>query len=251
MLACGYEGVGRLANIDTIYQTIIETVWRSTALSGKKILITSGGTMEPIDDVRFISNRSSGKMGAALADECYKRGAEVILLRAKNAVSPRYTFRQELFTTTHELEKLLRKYIPTVDICYHVAAVSDFTVANKKQGKISSSSSVTLQLDPQKKLLHEIKRINPRISLIGFKAESEPDDKKLVQSAKQKLEESHADIIVANDVSGTKPTGFEVDSNEVYIVTKKKTVIHIPLASKRVIASRIVDEVTTYLSMSQ
>ena len=120
----------------------------STSLRGKRILVTAGGTIEPIDSVRYISNWSSGKMGAALADACARRGASVILLKSKKAVTPQMPMTIFEFETATELESLLHQVIKQCDICFHAAAVSDFTVAFT-HGKRTSSRPLYLNLIPR------------------------------------------------------------------------------------------------------
>jgi phosphopantothenoylcysteine decarboxylase/phosphopantothenate--cysteine ligase len=239
MLACGYEGEGRLENILNIKQEIITRLNSTQSLAGKKIIITAGGTIEKIDDVRYIANRASGKMGAAIAEECFMHGAEMLLLRAKNSVKPRYLIKEELFTTADELYELVKKYAPDYDYFYHTAAVSDFTV-EKHSGKLSSDQSITLSLKPQIKILDQIKKLNSKIKLIAFKAESNLAEKELIETALKRMKESNSDAIVANDV-GKSDRGFEADNNEVYIILRNGDVKHVPLASKKEVAKSIVD----------
>jgi len=248
MLACGYEGVGRLAEINDIKSEILQQLQITQSLKGKKILITAGGTVEKIDAVRFIANRSSGKMGIALAEACYERGAEVLLLRAKNStILPRYHFKEEFFETSEDLLVLLKRYAKEYDILFHNAAISDFTVKNKIAGKLSSDKAVDLTLEPQTKIINVIKKINPTIRLIAFKAEFESDKSKLQQSALKKLQDTHADAIIANDIS-KNDRGFESDNNEVIIVLADGKTELIELNTKRKIAEEIVDYIIKTLN---
>lgn len=240
MLACGYEGVGRLAEITVIEKIIKEQLSITASLKGKKFIVTAGGTLEKIDDVRFIANRSSGKMGIALLEALYERGADVLLLRAKNSVMPRYHVKEELFETTQDLFSLIKKYGKEYQYMYHNAAVSDFTVKNAITGKLSSKNSNTLILDPQIKILEEIKKINPDIKLIAFKAEFEPDPDKLKLAAENKLRESHADAVIANDIS-RPDRGFEADTNEVLLVLRSGQTKQLSFAPKKEIARQIID----------
>lgn len=242
MLACGYEGKGRLVDIAIIKDEILKQLHRTNSLRSKKIIVTAGGTIEKIDDVRFIANRSSGKMGVAIAEECYLRGSDVLLLRSKNSVSPRYLVKEKLFSTTDDLFTLVKQYIKEYDYIYHVAAVSDFTLLEPFTGKIKSGKALTLRLKPQVKILGYIKKLNPRINLIAFKAEHNSDEKELVQIAKKKLQDSNADAIVANDIS-RNDRGFEADTNEVFIVQKNGQYIKFALNSKKEIAKHIIEEV--------
>jgi phosphopantothenoylcysteine decarboxylase/phosphopantothenate--cysteine ligase len=239
MLACGYEGKGKLEEIDIISYEIKKQLNRNNSLRGKKILITSGGTTEKIDDVRFITNRSSGKTGAAIAEECYLRGAEILLLRSINSVKPGYKITEKKFNSTDDLHELIKNNIKNFDIIFHAAAVSDFKTDQPINGKISSDNSLNLKLVPQIKIIDEIKKINPSIKLIAFKAEYNLSKQNLIKAAEEKLQDCNADAIIANDIS-KKTSGFEADSNEVTIVLKNKTVKNIPLASKREIAKEII-----------
>lgn len=238
-LACGYEGKGRLPDILEIKKEIMKFLTYSRSLQGKKIIVTAGGTREPIDDIRSITNKSSGKMGAALADECFLRGADVLLLRSKYAVEPRYAIRQQTFETSADLFELIKNTIRQHDCIFHTAAVSDFSVQNKKKGKIPSNTAIRLSLIPSQKIIHEIKQWNPSIKLIAFKAEYGLQEQELLKKARIKMESSRADCMVANDVSKINQ-GFGSDTNEVFMLLKNKT-IKIPLNTKQRIASSLID----------
>ncbi|HSW88467.1 MAG TPA: bifunctional phosphopantothenoylcysteine decarboxylase/phosphopantothenate--cysteine ligase CoaBC [Candidatus Saccharimonadales bacterium] len=243
MLACGYEGVGRLEDVAIIKDTILTELTNSQVLKGKKIIVTAGGTTEKIDSVRSITNRSSGKMGIAIAEACYRRGAEVLLLRAKNAVKPRYHIAEKTFDTTADLLKLVQEHTKDYDYFYHTAAVSDFTVIEQIEGKISSDKAITVSLKPQIKIVDQIKKLNKNIKLIAFKAEYDLSKRELIQKAKEKLIKTNADAIIANDIS--KPDqGFESDMNEVTIVLINGKSKEISYAPKREIANEIVDYVS-------
>lgn len=239
MLACGYTGRGKLENIEVIAGEINKQLNRTNSLKCKKIIVTTGGTFEKIDDIRYITNRSSGKMGVAIAEECYLRGADVLLFRSGSSVKPRYQIPEEQFTTTEDLYDLVKKHIKTTDIIFHVAAVSDFKADKPTSGKISSDESVNLTLVPQIKISDQIKKINPDCKLIAFKAEYGLGEKELIKAAEKKIQDSCADAIIANDVS-RKDSGFDADFNEVYIVLKNKGVKKVPFSSKRQIAKEVV-----------
>lgn len=246
MLACGYEGVGRLENVGIINKEIIKLLKRSDSMKGllaqarKKIIVTAGGTIEKIDEVRFITNRSSGKMGVALAEECYLRGADVLLLRAKTSVYPRYLIKEKIFETVEELLYLIKVNIKNTNLFFQVAAVSDFKVDKQINGKLSSDRPVGLKLVPQIKIIDQIKKLSPKTKLIAFKAEYGLTEKKLINEAAKKLKDSNADFVIANDIS-REDRGFESDNNEVYIISKNKKVKKIPLTSKREIAKKIIE----------
>src|SRR3989344_59367 len=238
-LACGYVGKGRLEDIDVIKQEILNRLNQIALLKGKRIIITAGGTTEPIDNVRFITNKSSGKMGIALAEQCFLKGASVTLLRAKSAVKPRFLMKEELFETTRDLYTLVKKHAPKADIIFHVAAVSDFTVANQLHGKISSKQTLNLTLSPTIKISNEIKKMNPNTLLVLFKAEYGLDEVELLDSAKVKLQDANADIVVANDVS-KENQGFGSDFNQASLLTKTGKYKKFALQSKKTLAEEVI-----------
>lgn len=248
MLACGYTGKGRLENVEVIKDEILRQLKRSQSLKGKKIIITAGGTKEKIDDIRYITNRSSGKMGVAIAEECYLRGGSVLLLRANSSVKPRFAIPEETFDTADDLMLLIKKNIFHSDIVFHVAAVSDFKIQSNIKGKISSEKNFQINLKPRKKIIDQIKKLNSKTYLVAFKAEFGRNENDLINVLHKKLLKSQADLIIANDVSKAD-RGFAVDTNEVFIVFKNGAHVKIPLATKREIASRIVEFVNTQLSI--
>lgn len=243
MLACGYEGKGRLEDVQVIKQAIIEQLSRTDSLKGKRVIVTAGGTSEKIDDVRYITNKSSGKMGAAIAEECYLRGAEVVLLRAKSSVTPRFRMTEKIFETADELFDLIKEELTDADFIFHTAAVSDFQLAERVDGKISSETSVDLHLTPRIKISDQLKKLNPKIRLIVFKAEHGLSDEGLLTEARAKLKQSDADAVVANDISKSD-RGFQADTNEVIVLRKDGEHKKFPLASKREIARNIVDYIS-------
>ena len=237
-LACGYEGMGRLEDIKIVYQEILKQLQRTDSLKGRKILVTAGGTKEKIDDVRYIANRSSGKMGVAIAEECYLRGGEVLLLRAKNSVIPRYPIRQLEFESSGDLSDLIDKNLKSAYIIFHAAAVADFST-RPVTGKILSSTPLSLKLEENPKILDRIKKINQKIFVVGFKAVYSSYKTEIINEAKKILRTSNSNLIVANDVSQSD-RGFEAETNEVYLVTKNHE-IKLTLDSKRNIAVKLVD----------
>lgn len=238
-LACGYTGKGRLPDLKLIEEEIEAALKKTTLLKGKRVLVTSGGTIEPIDDVRSITNSSSGLMGVAVANAAYRAGANVTYLGSISAELPRYQMTVETFKTARDLEILIAKYLPETDIMFHVAAVADFIV-KKNEGKLTSNNQHTLVLHPQPKILDTIKKLQSAVQLIAFKAESGLSEEELVLKAKKRLEESSADAIVANDIS-TPDRGFQSKTNEVVVVVKGKKPLKIPLASKTVIAEKLLE----------
>ncbi len=246
-LACGYEGKGRLADIRHIFEEITTQLKMTTALKGKTVIVTAGATIDPIDAVRVVSNRSSGKMGVAIAEACYLKGANVILLRSSSAVHPRYQIVQKTFETPAELESLVQGYAKNADILFHAAAVGDFAIKTHP-GKLSSKKPHILHLTPRSKILDTIKHLNHSLYVVGFKAEFESRHKNLALIAKTKLETSGVDMIVANDIS-RQDRGFAVDSNEVIVVSGNSEEI-IPLSSKKTLALEIVNRVIQKASVA-
>lgn len=239
-LACGYEGKGRLADIEKVATVVEKLGVKRKVLQGKRIVVTSGATREPIDDIRFITNKSSGKMGLALAQEAFLLGAQVTLLRAAHSASAHFPIREEIFETGADLEKLLQKHISDCDIVFHTAAVGDFTIPKKSNGKLSSDSLHELRLIPQQKIMSTIKKNNLKVMLIGFKAQWGGSKKDMIAVGKKKLIESNADAIVVNDVS-KKTTGFAVDTNEVIVVRKDGSSKEIPFGTKEKVAQGIIN----------
>jgi len=239
-LACGYKGVGRLAKLDKIIERIGILIKQRSDLKGEKILVTSGATFEEIDPVRVITNKSSGKMGNAIAEQAFLRGAEVILLRGHNSVEPNYNIKEEKFTTVKDLFNKIKKYLKTADIIIHAAAVSDFELESRSKKKIKSNKELHLELTPTTKILENLKKMNKNIFLVGFKAEVNLSETELINSAYSLLKSADADLIVANDV-GKKNVGFDVDTNEVFVVDKNRKVEHVKLADKRVVADKLLD----------
>lgn len=239
-LACGYDGIGRLPEPEIIAKEIFYLLEKKSRLKGKKIIVTAGGTLEPIDAVRVITNRASGKMGVALAEECYLQGADVLLLRSQNSVSGRYNIREEIFETAQELSDLIKNNVKNCDILFHTAAISDFLPEKTLDKKLDSQKPIILKLIPAPKILHQIKSWNKKIELIGFKAVYKEDDKNLIKIGLQKLKDSSSDFIIVNDV-GKEGIGFGVDDNEVYIVSPKGLVAKIDKASKKEVARKILD----------
>lgn len=241
-LACGYTGIGRLADIGKIEKEINHILKIKNQLAGVRIIVTAGGTSEPVDAVRVLTNRSSGKMGLSIAHECRARGAEVLLMRAKTSVTAAPQFTEKTFETSKQLYDLLKKHINNYDIIFHVAAVSDFTTQSILDKKLGSSTELTLRLKPAPKILHVLKSWNPKIKVIGFKAVYNEKEKDLIKIGLVKLKASHSDYIMVNDVS-KEGIGFAVDDNEVYIISPKGLVVKIEKAPKTIVARKILDHI--------
>lgn len=252
-LACGYRGVGRLANLSAILDKIGLLIKSKNDFAGKRILVTAGATFEEIDPVRVITNKSSGRMGIAIAEQAYLRGADVFLMRGHNSIEPHYNIKEEKFTTVDDLFNKIKNHIKNensnIDIIIHCAAVSDFTINNRHDKKIKSNEELHLELTPTTKIFEKLKKINKKIFLVGFKAEYNVTDKILIDRAYELLKSADADLVVANDV-GRKGAGFDVDTNEVYVIDRRGAAKRIELSEKRVVAGKLLDIISLYFKHS-
>lgn len=237
-LACGYEGAGRLADIDRIIEKVIETAGEKKFLQGKKIIITAGGTKEPIDPVRFIGNKSSGKMGLAIADAANSLGADVTLISTVEADKPYKTIN---VSTAVEMFDCVKKAFSSSDALIMAAAVADFRVNKASEQKIKKGQeeSITLELVKNPDILKEISKGKKKNQvLIGFCAESQD----LIKNAKKKIEAKNLDFIVANDISNQE-IGFNSHYNAVTIIDKHLNEFKIDKMPKKELAKVILKEV--------
>jgi phosphopantothenoylcysteine decarboxylase/phosphopantothenate--cysteine ligase len=234
-LACGMTGPGRLAEPETIAAAL--RVKRD--LEGETVLITAGPTQEPLDPVRYISNRSSGKMGYALAEAAASRGAKVVLVSGPVQLAPPGGVEVVRVRTAVEMRDAVLSRLDGADIVIKSAAVADFHLAKVPEQKVKKTAArMSLELDPTPDILAEAGRKKTHQLLIGFAAETQ----NLVQEAKRKLAAKNCDMVVGNDVSGSE-TGFESDLNEVVLALRTGETVQVGRASKREIADRIFDEV--------
>jgi phosphopantothenoylcysteine decarboxylase/phosphopantothenate--cysteine ligase len=236
------EGKAKFPSIhDITLQSLRET--SEGQLKGKKILVSAGGTYEEIDAVRGITNRSSGKMGLEIAREAFIQGADVTMITGRMDVTIPKIIENISVESTEQMEDELKKLLPENDVFISAAAVSDFTVErslNKKSDKISSGEYLTLQLKPLPKILNSVKQINPDIFLVGFKAEYNVSEEKLISLAHERIRTSGANFIVANDVS-VEGAGFGSDKNQVIIVDGNTFTV--PLTSKTEIGQKIITKI--------
>ena len=203
-----------------------------------------GGTYEPIDSVRGITNKSSGKMGLELAKEAYIRGADLKLVVANVSVKIPSVFDVVYVETSSEMNDVILSLIADYDIFISTAAVSDFEFRQKSDKKIDSSSSLSLNLKPTTKIIRQIKEINPDIFLVGFKAEFNISRDDIIKCARKQISDAGTDLVIANDISKNE-CHFGSDNNEVLIVDDE--VLSVPLASKKEIAKTICDEISKRL----
>ena len=214
-------------------------------IRGKKVLISLGGTFEPIDSVRGITNKSSGKMGLALAKQAYILGADVTLVVANVSVEISQLFNIIHVETSKEMADVIFDIVEDYDIFISTAAVSDFEVVERKSKKIDSDSSLAISLKPTVKIIRQIKKINPSIFLVGFKAEFNISRDDIICCARKQINDAGTDLVVANDVSH-EDCNFGSDKNEVLIIGSD--VLSVPLASKDEIAKTIVNVISEKLS---
>ena len=237
MLACGYKGKGRLANINKIAKESIELIKTKDKLKGKKIIVTAGPTQEPIDPVRVITNKSSGKMGIYIAEEAAKLGADVTLIRGKTDIEPNQNIKDIKIGSVNELFNKIKKEIKNNNIIIHAAAVSDFSLKEKIDKKIKSGKELHLELTPTTKIFEKIKKIKKDITLVGFKAEYKVSEKELVKRAYGLLKKAKADFIVANDVGNDV---FGSETNNVRVINRSGKIKKFK-GTKREIAKNILD----------
>jgi phosphopantothenoylcysteine decarboxylase/phosphopantothenate--cysteine ligase len=237
-LACGMTGAGRLADPAAIVEAIAAETRRRRDLDSETVLITAGPTQEPIDPVRYISNRSSGKMGYALAEAAAARGAKVILISGPTHLPLPRGVEVVSIRTAAEMRDRVFENLPQATILVKAAAVADFRVASPQQHKIKKTAArLSLELDPTPDILAELGRKKGDRLLIGFAAETQ----NLQAEARRKLESKGCDMIVANLVGGAN-SPFESDHNEVTLVLANGDSIALPSATKREVADQIFDE---------
>jgi phosphopantothenoylcysteine decarboxylase/phosphopantothenate--cysteine ligase len=240
LLACGTTGPGRLAEPERIADMVAGLSMHPRDLDGETLLITAGPTEEPLDPVRFISNRSSGKMGYALAQAAAGRGARVILVSGPVQLPEPAGVQVIHVRTAAEMRNAVMEHLGEASIIVKSAAVADYHLSRVPEHKVKKTSArMSLDLDPTPDILAELGQKKGDRLLIGFAAETE----NLTGSARQKLKTKNCDMVVANLVN-QEGTGFESDQNEVVLVLRTGETIPIARAPKREIADRIFDQVT-------
>ena len=235
LLACGTSGKGRLAEPENICEELIKFFVPKT-LQGKKILVTAGGTAEPIDPVRFIGNRSSGKMGYEVARAAEMHGAEVVLISGNATVDAPANVKFIKVETAEQMREKVLDEFETVDAVIMAAAVSDYHVKNISPQKIKKDDgNLTLELVKNPDILKELGRIKKDQLLVGFAAETV----NVIAYAKNKIAEKNLDFIVANDVL-KEGAGFSVDTNIASIITREGDIENLPKMSKAELAEKII-----------
>ncbi len=235
-LACGMVGGGRLAEVEMIADEVLRVTTRARDLEGETVLVTAGGTREPIDAVRFLSNRSSGKMGHALAEAAAARGARVLLVStASLPVSPAI----ELYrvSTTAEMRATVLQLLPACTLILKAAAVADFRSREVLRHKVKRSGALTLELEPTEDIVQEIvERRSPGTLVVAFAAEVA----NVLDGAREKLKRKGVDAIFVNDVS-REDIGFDAESNAGQFLTRD-SVVKLPQMAKRDLADYILNE---------
>ncbi|WP_432719194.1 bifunctional phosphopantothenoylcysteine decarboxylase/phosphopantothenate--cysteine ligase CoaBC [Pectinatus frisingensis] len=239
-LACGTNGIGRLPDPAVLVEEITNYTAQVQELKGKRILITAGGTREAIDPVRYIGNRSSGKMGYALAEEAARRGASVTLVSGPTSLNVPAGIEFIKVETACQMQEYVDTIFAASDVIIMAAAVSDYRVRKIAGQKIKKTTEAfTLDLVKNPDILSALgKRKSTEQILVGFAAETQ----NLLTFAKEKLQRKNLDMIIANDVS-QKNVGFNYDTNMVKIITRDAAVEDIPLMSKKALAAIIIDKI--------
>ena len=238
-LACGMVGPGRLAAPEEIAKAVDAEIGRRRDLDGETVLITAGPTQEPLDPVRYISNRSSGKMGYALAEAAAARGAKVVLISGPVHLAPPRGCTFIAVHTAREMRDKVFENLQQASVIVKAAAVADFHLSKVPSQKMKKTAArLSLELDPTPDILAELGRKKGDRLLVGFAAETE----NLQQETRRKLEAKNCDMVVGNLVGG-EGGAFESDQNEVLLALSSGEFISVPRASKREVADRIFDEI--------
>jgi len=246
-LACGVTGPGRLPEIEEIYQEIERMLTIKQDLIGKKVMVNAGTTCEDIDPVRFICNRSTGKMGYSIAREAVARGAEVILVSGYSPLTPPEGVEYVEVWSADEMYEVMQKYQPECDIIIGSAAVGDFKVASRSSEKIKKSEQtsdrIIIELEGTTDILKELGKLKkPHQIMVGFAAETQ----NVLDYARNKLESKNLDFIVANDLT-VEGAGFACDTNVVTFISRDGVADSLPLMSKDDVAGKILDKVVSLL----
>ncbi len=238
------EGKAKIAKVDDIIDRVIDLLITKKDLEGKRILITAGPSREAIDNVRYLSNKSSGRMGIEIAKEASARGADVLLVAGECMVKIPEYIKTNHVESALDFIKVIKDEISNnnYDFFISAAAISDYKPVDLIEGKISSDNvkelNVNMKLTP--KILDIARRKDYTLFIIAFKAETNVSRTELIDRAYDRLLKSESDLIVANDV-GREDIGFNSKDNEVYIINKEKHITHIEKHTKRYVASKIID----------
>lgn len=234
-LACGDEGEGKLAQVSHIVEIVMSRLYDKKDLYGKKVLVTAGTTIAPIDPVRFLTNRSTGKMGYAIAEEARDRGAEVTLISGPSKLEPPIGVKLVAVNTNEEMYNAVLENFDNCDILVKSAAVADYKIKEYSMEKIKKNSEeLQLTFVKDRDILKEVGAMKKKQIVVGFAAESS----NVTENAKVKLERKNLDYIVANNISESD-IGFASDNNEVVILSKDGRAIALPKMTKRLVAREL------------
>ncbi len=236
-LACGMTGPGRLAANETIVAAVMQALGAAQDLAGETVLITAGPTREPIDPVRYIGNRSSGRMGYTLAEAALRRGARVVLVSGPTALQAPGAAEMVAVETTEEMRQAVLSRLGDATIIIKAAAVADYKPKQRSQQKIKRKGALSLELEPTSDILAEVASKRSSQIVVGFAAETE----NVIENARRKLASKAVDAIVVNDVS-RKEIGMDSERNAVTIITPAET-IDVPETTKWEVAHRVLDAV--------
>jgi len=235
-LACGMTGPGRLAENEAVVAAVMEALGASQDLAGETVLITAGPTREKIDLVRYLTNRSSGRMGYALAEAALRRGARVLLVSGPTALKPPSAAELTWVESASQMLEAVLRLLPQASVVIKAAAVADYTIGNPPDEKIKRTGRMTLELDPTTDILTEIARRKTSQIVIGFAAETQ----NIIENARKKLVAKSLDAIVVNDVS-REGIGFDSERNAVTILTPSES-ISVPETTKWDVAQSVLDQ---------
>jgi phosphopantothenoylcysteine decarboxylase/phosphopantothenate--cysteine ligase len=236
-LACGMTGPGRLAENEAIVAATLEALGASQDLVGETLLITAGPTREKIDPVRYLTNRSSGRMGYSVAEAALRRGARVLLVSGPTPIIPPPAAELTRVESSEQMREAVLRLLPQASIVIMTAAVSDYRPKSTSMQKIKRKGSMTLELEATPDILNELSLRKDSQLIIGFAAETE----NVLENARQKLLSKNLDAIVVNDVS-QEGVGFDSDRNAVTVITRDQ-VSTIPETTKWEVAQRVLDEI--------
>ena len=236
-LACGMVGAGRLAENSAIVTAVLEVLGAAQDLAGECVLVTAGPTREKIDPVRYLTNRSSGRMGYAIAEAALRRGARVLLVSGPSAIMPPGLAELPRVETAEEMRVAVLKLLPESTVVIKTAAVADYRPKSSAGQKIKRKGPMTLELEPTADILAELARHKTSQVVVGFAAETE----NVLENARKKLSSKSLDAIVVNDVS-REGIGFDSDRNAVTIISHEE-VVEVPETSKWEVAQRVLDQV--------
>jgi phosphopantothenoylcysteine decarboxylase/phosphopantothenate--cysteine ligase len=236
-LACGMTGSGRLAENEAIVAALLEAVGASQDLAGETVLITAGPTREKIDPVRYLTNRSSGRMGYALTEAALRRGARVILVSGPTALKPPGAAEVTPVESAAEMRDAVLRLLPDASVVIKTAAVADYRPKQIAEQKLKRTGPMSLELEPTTDILAEVARLKKSQIIVGFAAETQ----NALENARKKLAAKALDAIVVNDVS-REGVGFDSDRNAVTIIAHDE-IVEVPETSKWEVAQRVLDQV--------